>query len=79
MKSLDYLAHYPVFTIKRLAEIIDVSFRAASLAVDQLIEAGILVERTGYERNRIFSVPEALTIINRPFGEMPIIPAQDLS
>ena len=62
LRTLDQLAHYPVLTIKRLADLLGVSFTAASQAVDQLVEAGILVERTGYERNRIFAAPEALTI-----------------
>jgi Fic family protein len=79
LMSLDQLAHYPVLTIKRLSDLLNVSFTAASQAVDQLIEAGILVERTGYERNRVFGAPEALTIINRPFGEAPILPDQTRS
>ena len=72
--ALDQLAHYPVLTINRLADLLAVSFTAASQAVEQLVEAGILVERTGYERNRIFAAPEALTIVNRPFGETPMLP-----
>jgi hypothetical protein len=67
------LAHYPVLTVKRMAGLLDVSFTAASQAVDQLMEARILVERTGYERNRVFASLDALTIINRPFGETPIL------
>src|SRR5260370_2672123 len=77
--SLDQLMHYPVLTITRLADLLGVSFTAASQAVDQLIEAGILVERTGYERNRVFAAPEALTVINRPFGETPILPDKTTS
>lgn len=41
-------------------------------AVAQLEEVGILKERTGYARNRVFAATEALTMINRPFGELPI-------
>jgi hypothetical protein len=44
------------------------------LAVDQLVESKILQERTGYARNRVFAAPNALSIINRPFGEDPILP-----
>lgn len=77
--SLDQLTHYPVLTIKRLADLLQVSVTAASQAVDQLIEAGILVERTGYERNRVFAAPEALTVVNRPFGEAPILPDKTTS
>jgi Fic family protein len=74
IKALDILPHYPVLTIKRLAEILDVSVPAATQAIDQLVEGGMLTERTGYARNRVFTSPEALSIINRPFGEAPILP-----
>lgn len=77
LKALKVLPHYPVLTIKRLADILDVSVPAASQAADQLVEAKILRERTGYARNRVFAVPEALSVINRPFGEAPILPGDD--
>jgi Fic family protein len=75
MRSLMILPHYPVITTTRLATVLGVTFRAASLGIDQLVEAGILVERTGYRRNRIFVAPEALSIINRPFGAEAALPA----
>jgi len=65
----------PVLTIRRLTDILDVSMPAATQAIDQLVEAGILGERTGYARNRVFVAVETLTIINRPFGETPLLPA----
>lgn len=74
LRMLDYLPHYPVLTIKRLAQLMDVSVSAATKAMDQLLEAGIVQERTGYMRNRIFVATEALQIINRPFGNEPIVP-----
>lgn len=73
LRSLDLLASYPVLTATRLAGLLDVSFPAAMTAIDQLLDAGILQERTGYRRNRVFIAPEVLTIINRPFGEEPAI------
>jgi len=74
VRALDILPHYPVLTIKRLADILAVSVPAASQAVDLLVEGGMLTERTGYARNRVFVCLEALLIINRPFGEQPILP-----
>lgn len=74
MNALKVLPDYPVLTVKRLSEILHVSFTAANGAVEQLLEAGILKERTGYARNKVFAVPSALSIINRPFGEAPIVP-----
>ena len=73
-KALDHLAHYPVLTVSRLAGILDVSFKTASVAVDQLVDARILTERTGYARNRMFAANEALSLINRPFGAEPVLP-----
>jgi Fic family protein len=73
-RALSILPHYPVVTVKRLAERLAVSYPAAAAATDQLVEAGILIEQTGYERNRIFVAKEALSIVNRPFGADPILP-----
>lgn len=73
-KALHLLSHYPVITIRRLSQLIDVSIPAATTAIEQLMEAGILKELTGYRRNRVFTAIEVLQIINRPFGEAPILP-----
>ncbi len=59
----------PVLTVGRLATLLGVSFPAASNAVTKLLELKILTEKTGYARNRIFIAQEALTLLNRPFGE----------
>jgi Fic family protein len=77
LRTLDLLPHYPVLTIGRLAGLLGVSWPQASQAIGQLVEVGILRERTGYRRNRLFSAPEVLTILNRPFGEEPILPGAE--
>jgi Fic family protein len=71
--ALDVLPHHPVVGIRRLGELLDVTPTQARLAVDQLVGAGILSERTGYARNRIFSATEVLSVVNRPFGEDPVL------
>jgi DNA-binding Lrp family transcriptional regulator len=63
-----------VLTIRRLSKLLDISVPAATTAVEQLVEAGILVERTGYARNRAFIATDALTIIDRPFGQEAVLP-----
>lgn len=73
--ALDVVPHYPVLTINRLGQVLGVSFPAARSAINRLTSLGILEEKTGYRRNRIFVSPEALAIINRPFGEAPDLPA----
>lgn len=74
LRALWILPHYPVVTTKRLMALLDVSQPVALEATNRLEELGILKERTGYRRNRIFACPEALTVINRPFGAPPVLP-----
>ena len=74
LRALAVLPQYPVITIPRLATLLKVTYPAAATAVAQLQEIKVLVERTGYARNRVFAASEALSILNRPFGEEPIIP-----
>jgi len=69
VRALGILHEYPVLTVGRLASLLDVSFQSASTAMKSLIDVGILTEKTGYTRNRIFTAPEAVTLLNRPFGE----------
>ena len=76
LKATELLPHYPVLTVGRLAKLLSVSFPAATQAIEQLLEAGILTERTGYKRNRVFAAAEALAIINRPFGDPASLPIQ---
>ena len=74
LRALDVLPHYPVITVGRLASRLAVTWPQAATAIRQLTEAGILVERTGYRRNRLFAAQEALSVINRPFGAEPVLP-----
>lgn len=67
-RALDILPAYPLITAGRLADMLGVAFPSANAAIEQLLEADILRERTGYRRNRVFLAHEALHIINRPFG-----------
>lgn len=64
LRGLDVLVNYPVLTVNRLRSLLGISFPSASAAVDQLMEARILAERTGYTRNRVFVAKEVLSIVN---------------
>ena len=81
-RTLDILPSWPVLTVGRLATLLGVSFQAANDAVERLTQAGLLTERTGYQKNRIFVAKEVLLILNRPFGSPPpdplpsVLPAQ---
>ncbi len=63
-------------TAKRLAELLEISPPQAHQAINQLEDARILKKQTGYARNRVYIASEALSLINRPFGEEPILPEQ---
>jgi Fic family protein len=71
LRTLDLLIDYPVITLKRLADKLSVSRPQALAAINQLVEAGVLIERTGYRRNRVFAAEAVLAIVNRPFGAAP--------
>jgi Fic family protein len=73
LRALALLPDYPVVTVNRLAALLSVSFAPAAEAVKALCEVGILKERTGYARNRLFAATEVLELVNRPFGENPVI------
>lgn len=73
LRALDLLVDYPVITANRLAARLNVSLPSALAAIDQLVEIGVMTEKTGYQRNRIFVAAEVLAIVNRPFGLDPII------
>ncbi|WP_237740992.1 Fic family protein [Novosphingobium sp. B-7] len=68
LRMLAILPDYPVTTAKRMAAHLQLSIPATLTGIWQLVDAGILTERTGYRRNRIFFASEVLSIINRPFG-----------
>lgn len=77
-RALDLITDHPVLAVKRLAGLLDVTVAQANQAMGQLVEAGILSERKGYARNRIFAATEVLTIANRPFGHPPARPPAGL-
>jgi Fic family protein len=66
LKSLDFLLGQPVVKIKGLAASLKVGEEAARTAIKQLVSAGILKERTGFKRNRVFAAEEVLEIYRRP-------------
>jgi Fic family protein len=77
LRMIDVLVDYPVTTARRMAERLDLSMPATLTGIGQLIDAGIIKERTGNRRNRIFAAPEVLALLNRPFGSEPAPPGAD--
>lgn len=62
-RLLDLLPYHPVVTVGVVARLLGVSTQAANLAVHALVEAGLLAERTGWKRNRVFVCRQALVLI----------------
>ena len=67
LRALDVLVRYPIITITRLATELGVSYEQASKAIARLADVGIIAERTGYKRNRVFVAAAVMEIINRPY------------
>lgn len=65
-KMLDCLAWHPVVTTKTVERLVDASPAAARAGINQLADAGILMERTGKQRYRVFQAKEVLDIYKSP-------------
>jgi Fic family protein len=64
-KLIDELCASPATTIQRVAEVLGITFRAASQIVEKLVTAQILVEITGRPRDRVFLAKEIVAVIER--------------
>lgn len=60
----DLLLRQPVVTAKLVMTDLDVSAPTAQAALSRLVEAGILVESTGWKRNRVYRSPEVLDALD---------------
>jgi DNA-binding transcriptional regulator YhcF (GntR family) len=58
----------PLLTIKTLAAELEVSMQAASDGINRLEKAGILRDRSGHGRGRIYAAEEVIGVLARPFG-----------
>lgn len=70
-RALTELLEVPILTQRILQDRLGVSHAPALNAIDQLCAAGILRERTGMSRNRVFAAEEVIELLARPFGEPP--------
>ena len=67
-RSLDILLRMPLLTIKLLAAELDVSLQAASDGMNRLERAGVVRDRSGHGRGRIYAAEEVISVLARPFG-----------
>lgn len=70
-RALNWLVSHPIFTAKLLQENFSISAQAANSAVEALQKRGIVRERTGFERNRVFAAEEVISLLSRRFGSDP--------
>ncbi len=54
----------PVITVKEAAAILNITFQTASVLVKDFEKAGMLEEKTGFSKNRIFYLREYLELFN---------------
>ena len=70
-RALALLARMPIMTVKQLAAELDVSGQAANEAMRRLQEAGVVNERSGRGRGRLFAAEEVISVLARSFGSDP--------
>ena len=63
LQLVDELFEYPAITNRRAANRLSITARSAQLNVQKLLNAGILQEATGQQRNRVYIAPEIIRIL----------------
>lgn len=61
----DYLEQNPIIDIGKTAEELNLAFSTVSLAVNRLVDAGILIKTNNANRNRVFSYEDYLAILRK--------------
>ena len=59
-----YLYGTPAVTVNRAAEILGVTYFTANQLINSLVDAEILEEMTGWQRNRVFYFRKYMQIFN---------------
>ncbi|HET6628442.1 MAG TPA: Fic family protein [Woeseiaceae bacterium] len=72
-RALELLARRPIVTVKELAARLNVSTQAANEAVRRLEHAGVVRERSGRGRGKVYAAEEAISVLARSFGSDPEI------
>jgi len=61
----DYLEQNPIIDIGKTAEELNLAFSTVSLAVNRLVDSGILIQTNNANRNRVFSYEDYLAILRK--------------
>ncbi len=62
---LNHLFHQPVITAQETAKVINKSIPTANTLIQDFVKMGILKEKTGYQRNRVFSFVEYIKLFEK--------------
>ena len=60
-----HLVSHPVVNARFLADHLGMKGQTAQNALAQLADAGVLIERTGLRRNRVWEHPGVLTVLDQ--------------
>lgn len=67
-RALELLLRMPVITVKLLADELGISLPAAAAGIKRLEESGVVRDRSGRGRRRIYAAEEVINLLSRPFG-----------
>ncbi|MDD5657652.1 MAG: Fic family protein, partial [Elusimicrobia bacterium] len=68
LRALELLQRMPIVTIAVLVEELGVTKEAARVALEQLVERGVVRNRGRVGRTQLFAAEELISLISRPFG-----------
>jgi len=63
LRAVDLLFAQPVLTARQVEAALGINFPGAQRLIDQFVQAGLLREITGGQRNRVYRADEILTVI----------------
>ena len=65
-KVLEHLYQRPIVSVADLQELTGTTYTAANNLVSRLVELGVLMEATGYRRNRLFRYQAYIELFGEP-------------
>lgn len=60
-----HLFSQPIVSVKDVSRVLELTFKAGSDLVADLVDLGILQEKTGYSRNRLFEMKDYVTLFRK--------------
>jgi Fic family protein len=67
-RALELLLRMPLITVRLLADELGVSLPAANEGIKRLEQSGVVRDRHGRGRRRIYAAEEVINLLSRPFG-----------